>query len=720
MLPLPSPSPSAAPPLAATASAPEKIAFKDSKWRPALACGGALAAGLLLTPFLIQPATPRGAGAEAPILILPQETTMIVSPSAAPGATLRGEIRLVADIAGRAPVAGQVARQLVSTGARVKRGDAVLQISSGEGRRVAPRAESQQNRAEQSQIAAADAQTALAQRVAIAETRLRAARERVERAQGQVGAARDLVRRLQNGEKVASGELPAPFRARESASNAIPAPRRERGRVREPNRAGEIALQQAQAAKDAAREGARDAGIAKQMLQNAQKSARDAADALKTATQNVADVEARFDEEKAGAADVEAARAAQKEAQVAIAAATRGQNSAKIEVAKREKNAESLQKYADQAAAEAKSAVGNAQLFAEEAPAENAASSASAAPAAASPSRVSLEQAIQFAGAALEESRRASRDADKIHAEIESYQRAAKNSNSRIAEATQDLASAQQQVLDSTPRPRFTSAYAPESGVVTWISRLAREVGSGESVFGIARGARVNARFEDKSDLWRGLKTGAVVSALVTPPSSQNGAVATPNSAPIEVKVTAIEAPALEGEAAIVSGEVQPSGNPIGALPAPTLSAGATIVASVARPGEKPTLSVPPSALVRRGGAVYIAVLTQQNGENPSPPPTANSEAAKMPASEAATKTEAMEAPIFQLTWQKVETGRGDAMRQEIVRGLKAGSRVVASTVQLQEMGLIPAISSQNNGNIAPETASEIAIDDVQVRLTPA
>ena len=687
-----------------------KTSFKNSVWRPVVTYSGALVAGLGMVPFLMQPAAPRGEESAQPILILPQETTMIVQPAAAPGATLKGEIRLVADVLGRAPVAGQVARQRVEVGARVKRGDAILEISSGDGRRAAPRAESLQNRAEQSQIAATDAQTALAQRVTVAQSRLRAAQERVERAQSQVASARDVVRRLQNGEAVSSRELPTPFRAREIKPIA---PRR--ARRPEPNRAGEIALQQAQAAKEAAREGTRDLQIANQMALSAQKSAREAEAKLVAATTAVTEVEKRFEEKKAGAADVEAARAAQKEAQIAVTVSARALTSAKAEQAKREKSALALQKYADSAATDAKKTLSDVQVFSEE-PSEQTPEPARDA------SRATLEQAIQFAGAALEESRRASRDAERIHAEIEDYERAAKNTNARIAESTQDLAAAQQQVLDSTPRPRFTAAYAPESGVVTWISRLAREVGRGESVFGIARGQRVGARFQDKTGLWRGLKKGDVVSALAIPKTAaasqpQSGSSLTKDiQSLVEVKITEIEPPASADEAAVVDAEVQivKDGTAQNGAISPALSEGASVLASVARPGAKPTLSVPLSALVRRGDATYVAVLEQKPVEvaTPALQETAKNESATTPT----------EAPAFNLRWNKVQLGRGDAIRQEVVSGLKAGSRVIVLPGQLQEMGFVPSISSPSatpdNDTSTSVDASQLEAENLLIRLT--
>ncbi len=661
------------PPSSDALPAPQvKVPFKNSPLRPVLCCGGALGLGLLLAPLLVKPTAPAAGAQNRPELIMPRETTLIVRPTRPPGATMRGRVHLVADVMGRAPVGGAVARHLVETGAQVRRGDAILEISSGQAMRRAPAAESQQNAAERSQIAATDAQAALAQKVIIAQSQLRGAQERVERAQSQVVTARDLVRRLQNGETVPASRIPAPYRA---------APTRAKPR-RNVNRAGEIAQQQARAAQDAAREGARDLQSARQTLLAAQSSARAAEEKLKKATQNQAQVEARFDEKNASGADVEAARAAQKEAQNASAAAAKTVASAQAEVERREKSASRLEAYAEKARLLAKNAP---------APDEEESASNSAPEAARGGAGVTLDQAIRFAEAALEESRRASRDAERLHGEVEGYQRQIAASRAQVASASQNLAAAQQKVFNSVPRPRFTTAYAPSDGVVMWISRLAREVGRGQSVFGLARGGKVEVRFEDKSGLWRNVKAGAVLPAMVAPDAAPNASLQ--SGASVTVKVTEIEAPDTEGEAALVSGEVQSAPDAPPNEAASLLRAGAVVMASVAVPGQKPTLNLPPTAILRRGEAAYVAVLTPEAGLGAS--------------------------PAFKVRWQEVETGRGDVMQQEIVSGLQAGAHVVAETTQLETLGLTPPVAASDGGTVStPDAKRADVLEGITVRLT--
>lgn len=681
---------SPSPPSAASSA---KAPFKNSIWRPVVALGGALGVGLLTAPLLMRPVASTTTASTSPTADLPEivmqrENTLIVQPSMPPGVLLRGQIRLVADMTGKAPVSGAVARQVVEPGTHVKKGDPVLEISSGAAERPAPAVEAVQNQAEQSQIAAADAQMALSQKMNLAQTRLRAAQERVDRAQSQVGTARDLVRRLQNGEAVALAEIPAPFR---DASDS-PRPNRKR------RRAWKIAVERpavdsAQTTRQALRDNARALQAARQALTDAQKAARVADDNMKAAAQNVATVEARFDQKKASGADVELARGAQKDAEDAVNAADRAMIRAKLHINELEDDAAALKKTGSIGADVAPTPTSSGDSSA-----NNAADAAS--------QKVTLDQAIKFAGAALDESRRASRDAEKIHSEIDDYQRQVSASKTRIESATKALTVAQQEVLDAVPRPHFTSAVAPADGIVTWVSRLAREVGVGDSVFGLARGTKVAAQFEDKEGLWRGLKPGATLSAIaVTSPTlhptatagqpqtalASTGAVDNPT---VAVKITEIDAPETDSEPATVSAEVQPS---------VALPAGTEILAAVARPGQRPTLSVPNTALVRRGDTTYLAVLA---------PPTGGA---------AEKENKAGADSVFLLRWQPVKTGRGDGIRQEIVAGLTPGTRVVSLLGQLDELGLTPSNPDSPMANSTPDSVSQDAKpEQIAVRLTGA
>lgn len=736
------------------AGVPMRVSFRESRLRPAVCCAGALGVGLALAPLLLKPTratTGDGAQVIREIALL-QEDTFLVTPTLPPGALLRGKIRLVAgetDALGRAPVGGQVARHLVESGARVERGTAIVEISSGAAQRAVPASEFRQNRAERSQIAASDAQNALAQKISIAQTQLRAAQERIARSQEQVSTARDIVRRLQNGQSVAPGEIPSLPRAAQGRSN------RARKRLPRPDRATEIAARQAQAARLAAQESTRALETARTMLSDAQNAARDAEQKAQSTAKSVVEVEARFDDKKASGADVEAARAAQKEAGNAAETAAKAVISAKSELSKREKNASSAQDYAQSSAEIAAKALAGARLDGSSVlDAERESDPIPSAPEGAP--RVTLNSAIQFAGAALEESRRASRDAERIHADIEGYQSQVTRSNSRIEAATQDLAQAQQRVMDSVPRPRFTSAYAPASGIVTWISRLAREVGAGEAVFGLARTQRVAARFEDKSGLWRAIKPGALLSAFVVDapaPSPDKTAANLPTNSPptseatgaslgmghaVELKMTGIQAPQKQGEAAKLTGALVSKGSGVSASGVSDLPEGASILVSMPRPGQKPVLSVSASALIQRGPATYVALLAPlspaeialQNGDD-------KEKARKAPqkiATGAASATGA--APIFRLRWARVETGRSDGLRIEIVAGLQAGARVVNAPEDLEAMGLAPALNEQStildtkNTTIdnskasnpplipgGPGSASSDSVPDVLVRL---
>ena len=658
--------------------------FRNSRWRPAICCAGALVIGVSLAPLLLTPQSDLKVG-ESEVytpaeIVLPSESTLVVVPTLPPGALLRGQIRLVADVTGKAPVSGQVARHLVENGARVRRGDAVLEISSGGQTRSVLPSELRQNRAEQGQIAAADAQNALAAKVNAAQGRLRDAQERVSRSQAQIAVARDIVRRLQNGAVVSPAELPALFRGpgpqiepfrpgqakkrrvRRGSERGTSIPSSARADDRPSNVRAEsenrIALRQSQAAREAAREGARDLQTAQKTLAEAQSSVRDAEKKLQNATKNVADVETRFGAKKASGADVEAARSAQSEAQQALGSAGKAVVASKAEVSRREASAKSSQIYADSAGVQAAKALSAARLdlpgnvpdgedsgsqkgadIPEEATNSDSGERNSSNNDV-SPARVTLDQAIRFAGAALDESRRASRDAERIHAQIEGYQNQVTSSRSRVESATQDLVSAQQKVLDSAPRPRFTASYAPADGVVMWISRLAREVGAGQAVFGVARGEKVVAHFEDNSGLWRTVKKDGTLPAFVVDasdaklpgqpipnsktasgakPSMPNtsslampGDLATGGGFPAQVKITAIETPSKSGAPAILTAEVRaaPGTGSVGTGSVAPFRAGAGVLIPMPLPAQKATLSVPASALVKWGNQTYLAVLS--------------------------------------------------------------------------------------------------------------
>ncbi|PQV65281.1 hypothetical protein B1R32_10119 [Abditibacterium utsteinense] len=731
-----------------------RFSFKDSPWRPAVCCAGALGIGLSLAPLMLRPQAVRVEEEAASEIVLPQESTLVVTPTLPPGALLRGQIRLVADVLGRAQVDGEVARHLVETGTRVQRGDAVLEISSGVATRAVPLSESRQNRAEQGQIAAADAQTALSQKIAAAQTRLRDAQQRVGRSQTQVGAARDIVRRLQNGAVVASAEIPAPFRGESPQIEPFrldkPRKRRLRRAARPAEAVNRAALRQAEAAREVAKNSGRELQSAQKTLIDAQNSVREADDKLQSTLKNVTDVEARFGAKKASGADVETARDAQKQAQQAVNSADKALLAAKAEVVKREKSAATAQSNADSAASQAAKSLSAARLDLDAGATSNEENSAE--PVAPESSeervksgRVTLDQAIRFAGVALDESRRASRDAERIHAQIEGYQSQVTNSQSRVESATQNLVSAQQKVLDSVPRPRFTASYAPADGVVMWISRLAREVGAGQAVFGLARGEKVAAHFEDKSGLWRSVKKDATLPAFVVDPSSvataSVGTANTPDAKPtssiqtgagansvtsgkpstkadalsagfpVEVKITEIESPAAPGAAATLTAEVHGAPGTGGAA---SLRAGAAVLIPMPRPHQKATLSVPISALMQRGGVTYLAVLSPMKAEErpiSASFPLKNDAPQKMKAA-ATEAADAEQSQKFHLGWQRVETGRSDGLRLEITAGLQAGTRVVAQPEQLEAMGFAPVLALQaghSKSNGVSGTASTLS-----------
>ena len=194
--------------------------LKASNWRPVAVFAGALLVGGLLAPLVIAPANPgaKVAAVSSWELSLPASSTMLTALSAAPGAPLRGQVAPVADITGKAPVGGAVARWVVEPGARVEAGQPVVQISSGAASAPALPGETKQIEAEQQQTAAADDQLALSQRLTQTQQKLATAQLRVEQAQQNIGQTRALIARLRAGEA-------APPDAASPDSSSAPAPR---------------------------------------------------------------------------------------------------------------------------------------------------------------------------------------------------------------------------------------------------------------------------------------------------------------------------------------------------------------------------------------------------------------------------------------------------------------------------------------------------------------
>ncbi|BCM94079.1 hypothetical protein IAD21_05978 [Abditibacteriota bacterium] len=576
------------------------------------------------------------------------------------GRTMRGQWKLTTDVTGKATTSGEVARWVVEPGTHVNAGDSVVEISSGAASRPAPMAESRQNQAEKEQVAAANGQTALAQKLSMAQIQLAASLERVEHAQAKVSAARTLVKRLLAGEKIpVTGATAKPARSRIVRENP------EGARLdRERKHAQDVADEARSRVSDAKSE----LDEAKKALAKAQKQADAAAAALTKA-------EADFKVEKATADVLQNARADADDAQASLKAAQ-----TRADVAQRAYSvSQDKASASENAASDARSAAQKASTTQVEAPTATTEDE--------SGRYMTADQAATLVADALRESKAATRQADRIHARVDDYQRQVRDTSQRVESASNDLQKAQQRVLDSVPRPQFTATRAPATGTVTWISRLAREVGVGQTVFGISQGRNGFLRFEDKSGAWKALNVGQTLNAASTPTLTQTNtqtsdtssmaspvmpaskAISAPtNEVPIvpivaaptfSIRITRITPPTNAGEGAQIDA-VRTDGStltsdstnaiqaelPLDALP---------VVPNHARKvGPQPVI-VPLSVILPRDGSSFVAVVGPTTEE---------------------TKPTTLE-------WRPVQIERQTAFDVEIKSGLRAGERVVTQPILL-------------------------------------
>ena len=687
--------------------------LKTSKWRPVAAFAGAVLLGGLLIPLTIQNASPRATTAATSSweLALPASSTMMTELSAAPGAPIRGKISPVADITGTAPVGGAVARWAVQPGAAVQAGQTVVQISSGSASAAPLPGETRQIEAENQQTAAADDQLDLSKQLTATQQKLAAAQQRVESAQQNIGKTRAMIASLRAGATVPALPAPAPRRRRASASKSD-------AKVA----AAQSAIADAQSAYDDTKS---QLNSARGDLSSAQKALAPLQSKVDDAQANVKTIEGKFDGSLASASDVQAARSARDNAKSTLKSASNKLESAQKSIPDLESKLATRERALEDAKRANRAAIANAP-----AASDNATDDAPATPA--TDGAMSVEQASKLVDDALAESRAATKEADRLRSQINSYQAQAQQSNQRIASATQNLESAQEhsqsQMVQSVPRVRFTAANAPASGVVVWIATLAREVGRGQSVFGMSSGKTYRARFEDRTGNWKNARVGQVVNALLAPPaapvavpvvatktpakndagsppmpvlvspaataatskakapaanSNASGVAAAPPAAtptpeldasnaagqgatPVKVRLTRIAPPERAGEPAILEGELISQSS--------AASPNSRLLASLPSVGAPSILTVPDAALVQRDGAWLVAVIE----------PNAQPQPAETPA---ATQTSAPESTPAELTgtlsWRVIEVGAGDGISRRVNGGLKAGERIVTDPLPL-------------------------------------
>ena len=605
----PTPSPS-------SSSVPLAKPIRSRAWpafvRPVLSCGGALLLGGALV-HLFSPARASSSAVEEvtvpTLMVVPASQMMTARLAPLAPRTLRGEFHFTTDATGRAPVTGAVARQLVGVGAHVEAGDRVLEVSSGAISRPAPVAEKKQYRVVREQVDVAKGQSALAGQLTGAQNQLVAAQERVARAQEHVASTRSLVKRLLAGEQIpATGEFAA-------SSRPLKRIRKRRRRVRlsvpsSSTRAGqraEAGVQSAEAAVQSAKSGLSSAQSERNDARAAVASAQKKVDSSKAALEKA---EADFKTEKTTADVLQSARADADDAAGALKTAQARADTADQALASRQNKVDTAETLAASSREEAKRAQTRqpdpAQTRQPD-PVEDAPTPTDEPP---SDARfLSADQAATMVASALQESKSATRTADRMRALVENYQRQVKSTSNRSEKVTQELQVVQQEVLDTTPRPVFTTTRAPRSGTITWVSRLAREVSQGQAVFGISQGHSGFLRFEDKGTAWKALKVGQTLNAAPTPTPIQSNTtqpLALTSAKTSTNSVTSGAAPSGAAPSGAAPSGVAPSGAaPSGVAPSGVAPSG------VLTSGVSTLLTPPEQIALGTGGGVFTVRVTR-------------------------------------------------------------------------------------------------------------
>jgi len=693
----------------------QKFHFLRANKRPILSFGSAIVVGYFAAPFFFKaPVTetvlPSTLPTETGILI-PASSVMTLRSTPAASIPITGQVKLVANVTGKAPVGGAVARWLVEPGQKVQKGQGVVEISTGRAIRPAPAAEASQTLAEKQQINAANDQLELAQKLSTAQSQLRAAKERVANAQEKVGEARQLIKRLQNGETVTA----QPTRTRKRIVKRTVTPAQPADASPSAPSADEIkaqaALKTAQRNADAAQTSQRQAEAAAKGAERAFASSKAAA---KDAEKRLTLTEAAFDDGKVSGADVHESRIAVDDANVAVKAAESMLDPTKREADAQKKNAaaalaqlDDAKKALDAAKSQNKTRVAVAPTpeIVEEVVEEVIPDSTSSEPA----SAISIIDASKMAQAALAESKAAAREADRLTSQVESYRRQAHSSNTEIEQASQGLMRAQQRVLDSVPRPQFTVCEAPNSGTIVWISRMASEVGVGDSVFGVAANQRFKALMQVDTPVWKNIKIGQIVSGslgkikpqanlpMLAP--SVGGATYSPvvsKEVSLNIKVTKVTPPTAPDTSAEVEGDIEViSGT------SSSLDAGKVLAVSLPSDQKTNILSVPEGAVQTVSGKSYVAILSElpEPAATPAAVADENSGAAASGVKEIPTEPKG---ESYLLEWKPVEVGAKKGGVQEIRSGVQMGTRIVSNI-----LSLLPQV------DLDPKSTSIVTVSDI-------
>ncbi|HEY0075910.1 MAG TPA: HlyD family efflux transporter periplasmic adaptor subunit [Abditibacteriaceae bacterium] len=601
---------------------------------------------------------------QAPITVLTAQETMVTSLKSIGGfATLSGELQPAIQVRGEAPIGGRITEVLVRLGQKVNVGDPILRVESqvkAPGSRSALR---KQASAEAAQVAAARQQETLQTKLTTRQEKLLAAQQRVAQAKQRVAQARAVVGRLAKGERITRSEVAAlatPELSTRLASRGSLAKRRNGARE-----AAEVISKTSswRAAKKEAEQAQRNADLA---LSAANEAKRDAQKAAKEATskkQAVKDAQTQLAKVQGeGKGDVKEAKTeALEEARTALA-------KAQVAAQDAETKADDLQKAAT--LAESKSERSRKTAYESDArlaklpePVSIAAPDKTAKPAetpTAVSTSLSANEAMKLAQAALDESRDAAAEAERLKSEINSYARQVKNLHAELNSTSANLETAQMAVVESKIAEKLEAVRAPATGVVLDVADSASHVAPGETIIAIGRPDQLAVRLKDNSDAWKALKIGTQL-----PASIQDGTQKTPVLAEVQ-EITAPKngAPAILNT--VIANPRRDDGTGRRFRP------GLAVQCSIPRPGARDMLSIPSAALWRdEAGKPLVAVLVpvEANLQPGEPLPEL-----------------AQDKGTFHVQWRTVTTGQGDALQQEIAGGLQPGERIALRPAPLHEL----------------------------------
>jgi hypothetical protein len=637
--------------------------------------------------------------------VLPVSETYIVSRQSTAGyVLLRGRMQPPLGMTITAPTNGEVAQVSVRPGQAVQPGQEIVEISTGTAivpQNLPPVQSGRTARAEAAQVAALKRQRVWQEKVRDAHARLEKAQARVQAAQVRVAEARDLVRRLQSGEDVSASSSNA-----DSSAKSTPEPSRARKRSsREIAAQREAIIRQSQKmqqdADDAARVAAsarRAALAAERIADSKQKQAQDAKSAagkIETPSSSANKSTPSGSDEK-DAADFAAARKQSAQAKAdslkadADAAQTRAV-SLRRDATRLADRATSLQTKANDASRSAADALQNLKVFDNENSTRGVSESTSRVVQDASngsSGKMSVGEAVRIARTALDESRDAIADAERIRREVESYERPVENTRENFDAATRRLNAAQEQIFNRAGAGSFKrnvrSVGTPSAGIVLWVAEAAREVSAGDAVAAVGRADRMEVVLQDYSQAWKSAKPGSTVLAWVqgtpgdfansrnfettgsSPAAPHPAALSNPPAAsgtvrgvPTLARVLAVRPPQKPGDPAYLRIAIHNPRRPDArasdyGLTARSWAPGTTVMCSLAQPGGAEMIAVPSVAIRREAkGLSYVAVLA--------------------PVIDAQSDTNA---DLCRIEWRKVKVGRGDGFQNPILAGLEVGDRI--------------------------------------------